>query len=78
MVHRQDSLYGVSLASYWSVLGLKDNMTSLFAKDKKNLAEARENMVDLYLVNLLRQPERVKAIPLFHFLSGLSASWFTG
>jgi len=53
-------------------------MTSLFAKDKKNLAEARENMVDLYLVNLLRQPERVKAIPLFHFLSGLSASWFTG
>lgn len=41
------------------ILGLKENMTSLFAKDKQGLAESREHMIDSYLVNLLKQPERV-------------------
>lgn len=34
----------------------------MFAKNKQGLAESREQMLDLYLVNLLRQPERVSLI----------------
>ncbi|KAF6020735.1 hypothetical protein EB796_020985 [Bugula neritina] len=40
---------------------LRDNMTNLFAKDKRGLAESREQMIDFYLVNLLKQPERIRA-----------------
>lgn len=34
-------------------------MFSIFTKDKRGLAEKRETLLDVYLFNLLRQPERV-------------------
>ena len=39
--------------------GFRENVTSLFTKDKRGLAEKREIILDSYLCNLLRQPERV-------------------
>ena len=53
LINRYKILYDLFVA-------LKENMTSLFAKDKRGLAESREQMVDLYLLNLLKQPERVR------------------
>lgn len=44
-------------------------MASLFAKNKQGLAESREQMLDLYLVNLLRQPERVSGQYIHHTYS---------
>lgn len=40
-------------------VGIRDNVAGLFTKDKRGLAESREAILDNYLINLLKQPERV-------------------
>lgn len=47
------------------IAGLRENVYSLFSKDKRGLAEKRETIIDVYLCNLLRQPERVSIYTLY-------------